>query len=160
MAPPMGGPQPGRPEPGARAERRARYAAEALRVVWRLSDGGRGRPCCGLAEPACSAAVFTEHLRWHAEGLERFLSGLPPTSPAGSGAGDAPGEAEPELPSGPAPRYDPIEQHQGVVGITLEAVGIQDLAGHPAEAPGQSPAAGAGGASALAAGRPCPARSR
>ncbi len=119
------------PAPGR--EHRGGYAAEALRVIWRLSDGEAREMLLQLAEPGCSATLFTEHLRWHAEGLDRFLARRPPrpVTPAGDTPAGAEGLTSPddagEPAGGPAGelRYEPMEQRQGVIGIALEAVGLQ-----------------------------------
>jgi hypothetical protein len=100
----------------------ARYAAEALRVTWRLAGGETREALVRLAEPASSAAAFREHLRWHAEGLERLLGEQL--------AGDRPlateyQEGTREL------RYEPIERRLAVAGIALEAIGIQVPSGVP-----------------------------
>src|SRR5438093_5752772 len=50
------------------------HAAGALRVTWRLAGGEEREALLRLAEPAATAAAFIEHLRWHAEGLDRFLA--------------------------------------------------------------------------------------
>ncbi|MBI3971050.1 MAG: hypothetical protein HY332_07145 [Chloroflexi bacterium] len=120
------------------------WAVEALRVIWRLSGGEEREALLRLAEPACSAAVFTEHLRWHAEGLDRLLArdqgpGAGEELPLPLGEGRGEGSAAPPLPSwerglggeGSAQlsanelAYEPIEQRLGVIGIALEAVGVQ-----------------------------------
>ena len=128
------------------------YAVEALQVTWRLSNGEQRTALLRLAEPAGSAAVFMEHLRWHAEGLDRFLAPAPGPGPSRVGPdgrvpGLEPSGPNPEdaglEPSGPNPEppdpdlqpldlaYEPLEQRLGVAGIVLEAVGIQLPGGTP-----------------------------
>lgn len=129
-----GGQEGHKPEPPPRG-----YAAEALHVVWRLSGGEQRELVLRLAEPACSAAVFAEHLRWHAEGLDRFLADgssqhstadpEPPLhTPSLPGPDEEPGNNPSPIthyPSPPDVVYEPMEQRLGVVGIAVEAVGVQ-----------------------------------
>jgi hypothetical protein len=92
------------------AEKTPRFVVEGLRVRWQLSGGEEREALLRLAEPAGTAAAFTEHLRWHLEALDRLL--LPDDD-----------EAE-ESESGPGYTYERIDRRAGVTAITLEAVGI------------------------------------
>jgi hypothetical protein len=115
-----GGPaaRPVAPVPPPREDRPAsasappRYVVEALRVTWSLAGGGRREHLIRLAEPAGTGAAFAEHLRWHTEGLDHVLAPLPVDRGRDT--------ADP----GRAVVYEPLEPHEGVVGIALEAVGI------------------------------------
>lgn len=105
------------------------YAADALRVTWRLADGTAREATLRLAEPTASAAALTEHLRWHTEGLERVFAGSIETSP---GDGDPGGPSGSSGPGGPKePRdpggltYEPMDSQLAVTAIALEALGLQ-----------------------------------
>jgi nucleotidyltransferase/DNA polymerase involved in DNA repair len=122
----------GRGDQGARAvstkqtiPHHPRYAADALRIVWRLSGGEEREMLLRLAEPSAFASTFLEHLRWHAEGLDRFLATPPlakgedgdqPAAPSTSEGGQ---QSEGDL------TYEPLEHRLAVTGISLEAMGIQ-----------------------------------
>lgn len=120
--------------------RGVRYAAEALRVTWRLAGGDTREVLLRLAEPASTSAAFMEHLRWHAEGLERLLASSPndncekPTPNLRNELSTPPGGAQhltpntqslPPTTQHPDLTYEPMEQRLAVLGISLEAAGIQ-----------------------------------
>ena len=90
----------------------ASYVAEAVRVTWRLSGGEERQQLIHLAEPASTAAILFEHLRWHAEGLGHFLARDP----------DPPTDDDDEDGNLHYESFDP--QLTGVTGIALEAVGL------------------------------------
>ncbi|MGI8424760.1 MAG: hypothetical protein ACR2NO_11740 [Chloroflexota bacterium] len=86
------------------------YAAEALRVTWRLATGDTREAVLRLAEPSTTAAAFAEHLRWHAEGLDRFLADVPLPEPETSPDGFT---------------YERMDAGIAVTAISLEALGLQ-----------------------------------
>jgi nucleotidyltransferase/DNA polymerase involved in DNA repair len=116
-------PPPSAPLPKAAAPPapRAALAVDALRVVWRLSGGREREILLRLAEPAATSAAFTEHLRWHAEGLAQFLAEEDEDDEGDESEAGATADSS----SADALTYEPIERHAGVTGIVLEAVGIQ-----------------------------------
>ena len=142
----------GRAEPAQESGFR-KYAAEALRLTWRLEGGEEREILLRLAEPAATSAAFLEHLRWHAEGLDRFLAPalsliakkgepfLQNEFPSPDTAADRPSallrplallpchsersEESAATASVPELTYQPLEQRVAVRGIALEAVGIQ-----------------------------------
>lgn len=122
--------------PSGEGGRGVRYAADALRVTWRLAGGDTREVLLRLAEPASTSIAFMEHLRWHAEGLERLLAPSvidnceKPTPNLQNGPASS-DDTQPPSPSTqhPALTYEPMEQHLAVLGISLEAVGIQSPGG-------------------------------
>ena len=114
------------------ASTRRRFAADGLRITWRLASGEMREATLRLAEPATTAAAFAEHLRWHAEGLSHFFAGVDGGRASvasedpgielgvqGSAASPAGGANEPKY------IYEPIDDHTAVTSITLEALGLQ-----------------------------------
>ena len=89
---------------------RRQYAADGLRITWRLASGETHEATLRLAEPATTAPAFAEHLRWHAEGLSNLFGAVAPREPAPSPDGFT---------------YEPIDNQFAITSITLEALGLQ-----------------------------------